>query len=68
MISDTLSYNTLRRTSFLVNEIFEDKEAIEALFEKLQKTPPNKIPFLFPGTGPNAKGESIFENIMSSQE
>ena len=53
-MSDTLSYNTLRRSSFLVNERVVEKETVEALFIKLSKTPTSEIPFLFPGTGPNA--------------
>ena len=47
-----------------MNERVVEKETMEALFSKLSKTPTNEIPFLFPGTGLNAKGESNFEKIM----
>ena len=67
-ISETLSYNTLRRLSYLMNERVVEKETIEALFTKLLKIHTSEILFLFPGTGPNAQGESIFETIMRSNE
>ena len=43
-----------------MNERVVEKETMEALFSKLSKTPNSEIPFLFPGTGPNAQGESNF--------
>ena len=51
-----------------MNERVVEKETMEALFSKLSKTPTNEIPFLFPGTGLNAQGESNFEIIMRSEE
>ena len=51
-----------------MNERVVEKETMEALFIKLSKTTTNEIPFLFPGTGPNALGESSFEIIMRSEE
>ena len=51
-----------------MNERVVEKETMEALFLKLSKTTTNEIPFLFPGTGPNAQGESNFEIIMRSKE
>ena len=65
-MSDILSYNTLRRLSYLVNERVVEKETMEAFFVKLSKTPTTEIPFLFPGTGSDAQGESNFEIIMRS--
>ena len=51
-----------------MNERVVEKETMEALFLKLSKTTTNEIPFLFPGTGPNAQEESNFEIIMRSKE
>ena len=51
-----------------MNERVVVKETMEALFLRLSKTPTSEIPFLFPGTGQNAQGESNFEIIMRSEE
>ena len=51
-----------------MNHRVVEKETMEALLLKLSKTPTNEIPFLFPGTSPNAQGESSFEIIMRSDE
>lgn len=54
----------MRRTSFLTVKMMFNKDTMNSLFDKLQKTPTNFIPFLFPGTGHDALGESCFEIMI----
>lgn len=37
---------------------------METLFTKLEKIPINEIPFLFPGTNKDGRGDSHFEQII----
>ena len=41
---------------------------MDSFLNKLQKTPTNYIPFLFPGTGDDALGESWFEIMIQLEE
>lgn len=42
------SYGKDTQNYFLTQELFTKKETMKALFKKLDKTPANEIPYLFP--------------------
>ena len=54
----------MKREFFLTVESISNKATMNSLSNKLQKTSTNDIPFLFPGTGHDALGESCFEIMI----
>lgn len=60
-IKDVLSYNVINRKHFFTDAIeLADSAIMENVLKKLEVTSPEKIPFMFPGSGILANKKNVF--------
>jgi hypothetical protein len=62
-ICETLSYNVIQRKHILM-EAVKNKDIVEAILFKLELTTKADMPFLFPGSGVNAEGDTAFDLLV----
>ena len=57
----------INRAHFFHSALHKPK-LIEEMLEKLELLPPDKIPYLFPGSGINAKGQNAFNRMIDDKD